>query len=156
MTKKVRVWRTPGSAINQMAVENEFQFRDRVLEGRETLGGGAVEHDADHHQRALADPARRDHRADLGDKPFVEQALGPAMTGRGADPGRLRQLGIAQSPVILQQTQYLKVDAVEPAAHGRIFHESVQEWTKTNTICYFGNERTKIMDPIREHLSRVR
>ena len=134
ITKNVRVWRTPGSAIScsveilhvadadleevieiaghQMAVEHEFQFGDRLFEGGKTLRRGTVEHDADHDQRALADPARRHHGADPDDKTLVVQPLGAAMTGRGADADRFGEFGIAEPPVILKQTQHLEVDTV--------------------------------------------
>ena len=104
-----------------MAVEHEFQFRDRPLEGGKALRCGAVEHHADHDKRALADLARRHYRADLRDIALVEQALGAAMAGRGADADHFGQVGVAEPPVILQQTQYLEVDTVEAARHGRIF-----------------------------------
>jgi hypothetical protein len=47
------------------------------------------------------------------------------VTGCGADAGRFGQLGIGQPAAILQQTQYLKVDAVEPAGHERISQETI-------------------------------
>jgi hypothetical protein len=53
------------------------------------------------------------------------------MTGGWADADRFGQLRIAQPAVILQQTQYLEVDAVERAGHGRISRDSHIIWMKT-------------------------
>jgi hypothetical protein len=66
------------------------------------------------------------HRPDLGDIALVEQTLGPSMTGGGADAGHFCQLGIGQPAAILQQTQYLKVDAVESCGHERISRNSAK------------------------------
>ena len=107
-------------AGHQVAIQHEFQLRDRPLEGGKAFRCGAVEHDADHDEGPLADLPRRHHRPDPCYEPLVEQALGAPVTGRGADTGRFGQLGIGQPAAILQQTQYLKVDAVESAGHERI------------------------------------
>ena len=100
-------------AGHQMTVEHEFQFRDRGFEGGKTLRRGTVEHDADHDQRAVADPARRNHGADAGDKTLVEQPLGAAVAGGGADADRFGEFGIAEPPVILKQAQHLQVDTIK-------------------------------------------
>src|ERR1700751_4952794 len=40
---------------DEVAVEHEFQLCRRLLKQRKTLRRRSVEHDADHHKRALAD-----------------------------------------------------------------------------------------------------
>ncbi|MGY4341514.1 hypothetical protein ACVWW3_006420 [Bradyrhizobium sp. LM2.9] len=52
---------------------------------------------------------------------MLEQALGASMAGGGADGDGFRQLGVAEPAVILQQSQHLKVDAIEASGHGRNF-----------------------------------
>src|SRR5260221_8413950 len=108
-------------ACDQVTIEDEFQFRDSFFEGRETLRCRAIEHDADHHQRAPVDLLRRDHRANAADVTFLEQRLGPAVTGRGTDVDQLRQLGIGEPPIALKQAQHFQADPVNFAVHGRIF-----------------------------------
>jgi hypothetical protein len=44
------------------------------------------------------------------------------VTGRRADACGFGEIRVAEPSVILQQTQYLEVDAVQSASHGRIFH----------------------------------
>ena len=51
-------------AGDQVAVEHEGQGADRRLEGGEAVGGGAVEHHADQHQRAALDALGGDGGAD--------------------------------------------------------------------------------------------
>ena len=55
---------------------------------------------------------------------YKASALGSAMAGGGADPDHFGELGICQPAAILQQTQHLKVDTVEPVAHERISRNS--------------------------------
>src|SRR5216683_3132109 len=108
-------------ACDQVTIEDEFQFRDGLFERRETLRCRAIEHDADHHQRAPVDLLRRDHRANAADVTLLEQRLGPAVTGRGTDVDQLRQFGIGEPPIALKQAQHFQADPVNFAAHGRIF-----------------------------------
>src|ERR1700682_624026 len=108
-------------ACDQVTIEDEFQFRDGFFERRETLRCRAIEHDADHHQRAPVDLLRHDHRANAADVAVLEQRLGPAVTGRGTDVDQPRQFGIGQPPIALKQPQHLQADAVNLAVHGRIF-----------------------------------
>ena len=105
-----------------MAIEDEFQFRDRPLERRK-LSGVERSSTTPTMTSAPLPTLRGHHGADRADKAVVEQALGAAMTGGGADPDRFGQLGIAEPSVPLQQTQHLEVDAVESDSHGTIFHE---------------------------------
>jgi hypothetical protein len=62
------------------------------------------------------------------------------MTGGGADASGFGQFGIGQPPVILQQTQYLKIDAVKPARHERKSRQMVYFWMKEyNNNAYVQN-----------------
>src|SRR6266702_4539070 len=108
-------------AGDEVAVEHEFQLGDRLLEDGKALRRRAVEHDADHHQRALPYLLRRDHGADGGDEAVLEQALGAAVAGGGADRDGFGEAGVTEPTAILKQSQYLTVDAVESGWHGRSF-----------------------------------
>ncbi len=107
---------------DEVAVEDELQFRHGFFERGKAFRRGAIEHDADHHQRATIDLVRRDDRADLLDITVLEQRLGPPMACRGADIDQLRQLRIAQPPIALQQAEHFQIDPVGIRGHGRIFH----------------------------------
>ena len=52
---------------------------------------------------------RRDRGPDMPDVAIVQQSLDPAMTGRGADIDPLRQIRIAEPPVVLQQVEHLQI-----------------------------------------------
>jgi hypothetical protein len=60
----------------------------------------------------FANFTRCHHRPYLADKTLIKQASGPAVTCGRADADLFRQRGIRQPPVILQQSQHLKVGAV--------------------------------------------
>jgi hypothetical protein len=116
MTKNVRVWRTPGNAMSfspwirhvtdadfqevvevaghQMAVEHEFKFRHRPFEVCEALRRRAVQHDADHDERAAIDFSGVDDRAHLRDIALLQQPLRSPVASRRADVNRLRELRI--------------------------------------------------------------
>src|SRR6266478_8895143 len=108
-------------ACDQVAIEDEFQFRDGFFERRETLRCRAIEHDADHHQCAPVDLLRHDHRANAADVALLEQRLSPAVTGRGTDVDQLRQFGIGEPPIALKQAQHFQADPVNLVVHERIF-----------------------------------
>ena len=59
-------------AGDQVAIEDEFQFRNGFFERCEALGGRAIEHDADHDQRAPRDLLRHDDRANAFDVTLLE------------------------------------------------------------------------------------
>ena len=126
MTKNVGVWRTPGSAIScspWIRLKSSMS-PTRILRKWSKSPATRWQSNTNVSLASLVDLAGRYHRPNLADEPLVEQALGPAVTCRGAYPDPFSQFGIAQPAAILQQTQYLEVDAVERACHGRIFHNS--------------------------------
>src|SRR4029078_12637536 len=104
-----------------VAVQNEGQLTDGGLESSKAFRRRAVEHDADHDQRASLDAIGRDHGSDRKHVAFLEQALGPAVAGGGAYVDLLRQLRIAEPAIRLQQAQKAAINAVELSRHERFF-----------------------------------
>lgn len=180
MTKKVRIWRTPGRAMSillcnvlkspmsrtrifqkiveiprdQVTVQKLLHAGDRLLEGGEACGGGAIEDDADHDQRPEADGRRVQVRSDRGHIPLLEKTLGPPVTGCGADVHRPGDLGVGEPPVPLQKAQDVAVDPVE-AGRGRVFHKTAhyRRYRQMNRRPL--PENTKHAPLICKHLSRI-
>jgi hypothetical protein len=44
------------------------------------------------------------------------------MTRRGTDIDQLRQFGVAEPPIALQQAKHFQIDPIEFSSHERIFH----------------------------------
>ena len=82
-----------------MAVEHESQATNGGLEIGKTLGGRAVEYDADHDKGSAVDLVRRDLGPHAGDIAFGEQASGTPVTGGGADLHPLRELGVTETAI---------------------------------------------------------
>ena len=97
---------------NQMAIEHESQAANGGLELGKALGRRAVEHDADHDKGSAIDLLRRDLGPHAGDIAFGEQALGTPVTGGGADIHPLRELGVTETAIAVQEAENFLVDPV--------------------------------------------
>lgn len=109
-------------ASDQMAVEHEGELARRLLELSEALRCRAVQHHADHDQRAAPDLVRRHHRPHAADIALREKPLGTPMTGGRRGVGALRQFRVGQPAILLQQLEDLQVDAIEVILSGSFFH----------------------------------
>ena len=106
---------------DEVAIQEFAHGRHRVLEVCEAFRCGAVENDADHDERLQTDGCWIDPRLNVRDVTFIEQALGAAVAGGGADIHFRSEFRIRETPVALELAKDIAVNPVE-TGNGRCFH----------------------------------
>jgi hypothetical protein len=107
---------------DHMAIEDDRQPTDCVLELCKALGRRTIKYHPDHDKGAAIDPVRYDLGPNTRNVTVGEQALSTAVTGGRTHIHPFRQFSVTKAAISLQEAENILVDPVKLGGDGHFFH----------------------------------